>query len=289
MAATLEDTLVGASRGLHSNWLWHRPLQIVVDAGEGLAAGLGSRVLQPTHLLLTHGHSDHVLGLPGFVSSRRFALGDPDKPITILFPELADGVRVVRQVLEGLWPGERFPVAWTPVRSGDAVALDGRRGIEVFAADHPAPGGAVGYRVVETRRRLRPEFRDQPQEVVRQLAAQGRRDEATEEYRHILFAHTGDSMPVDPTLFTGADLLVHDATFLDVEDRREPLHATAAEALATARAAGVKRLLLHHVSVRYEREAALPRLRDLVAESGFAGECWLLHDDRLISVGQEDR
>ena len=36
----MQETLRGFSRGMYSNWLWHRPLQLLVDAGEGLAGGV---------------------------------------------------------------------------------------------------------------------------------------------------------------------------------------------------------------------------------------------------------
>jgi ribonuclease BN (tRNA processing enzyme) len=205
----MEQLLRGYSRGLFTNWLWHRRLQVVVDAGEGLAEGMAGTVLQPTHLLVTHGHSDHVLGLPGFVAARRFGLGDPDKPLTIVHPEGSSGVRAVR------------------------------------------------------------------------------RDEVMEEYGQVLFAHTGDSMPLDPALFADADLLVHDATFLDAADQREPAHATAREALDAARDARVARLVLQHLSVRYERPGAWGRLEEERVASGFAGECWLLDGPGFRRIGPE--
>jgi len=283
----MRDTLVGFSRAMFSNWLWHRPLQLLLDAGEGLHLGMDSRVLQPTHVLITHGHSDHVLGLPGFIAARRFGLGDPEKPLAVLYPDGAAGVRAMRETAEALWPGEPFPVRWVPVAPGHEQPLTKKRVLDAFAADHSAADGAVGYRVLEIRRRLKPEYRDLSAEALRGLAAQGRRDEATEEYRHILFAHTGDTMPLDPDLFRGADLLVHDATFLDPVDRTVDVHATSEEAIVTAREAGVKRLVLHHLSVRYDRAEAVPRLRRQVQEVGFEGECWLLDGAAFVAVSEE--
>ena len=81
-----------------------------------------------------------------------------------------------------------------------------------------------------------------------------------------------------------ADLLVHDATFLERPDRREPIHATTEEALDVARRANVKTLVLYHLSIRYDRASALPALRAQVAASGFAGECWLLDEGDFIEV-----
>jgi len=100
----------------------------------------------------------------------------------------------------------------------------------------------------------------------------------------VLFAHSGDAMPIDPSLVKNADLLVHDATFLNEPDRREPIHATTEEALDVARRASVKALLLYHLSIRYDRQTAIPALRAQVASSGFMGDCWLLDDDAWVPL-----
>jgi ribonuclease Z len=270
--------LVGFSRGMYSNWIWHRPLQLLIDAGEGLQLALGTSVYSPSVLAITHGHSDHVLGLPGLVAARRFGMGAQDKPLAILYPEASRGVQAVRALLDVAYAGVSFPLQWTPIGPGATFPLGKGRELESFAVDHTPAEPALGYRVVETRRRLKPEFADWPRAEIEQRARDGRRDEMMESFRHIVFAHSGDAMPVTAALVQGADLLVHDATFLDAADRREPIHASTEEALAVARDAGVRTLVLHHLSIRYDRAMALGILRGQVAASGFAGPVWLLDD-----------
>jgi ribonuclease Z len=280
----MRDVVVGYSRAMYANWLWHRPLGLLVDAGEGVQLALGSNVFAPTHLLLTHGHSDHVLGLPGLVAARRFGKGATDKPLTILYPAGSAAVDAVRSLIAGLWPGVAFPLTWLPLSPGDALALDGLHAIHAFGVEHVAGHPALGYRVVEHRRRLKPEFTALPQAEIEALARLGRREGLMESYDHIVFAHTGDAMPVAPDAVHGADLLVHDATFMEEADRREPIHATTAEALRVAREAGARALLLYHLSVRYERLLAEVRLRSQVQDSGFAGACWWLDEDRMVQL-----
>ena len=280
----MHDALRGFSRGMFSNWLWHKPLQLLIDAGEGAQLALGTNVFSPSWVAITHGHSDHVLGLPGLIAARKFGKGAVDKPLTIMFPEGSRGVQAARDLLGTAYPGVVFPLTWLPATAGIAIALGKRRRLEAIAVRHTMNEPALGYRVIETRRRLRAEFAAMPQVEIEAAARSGRRDELLEDADHVVFAHSGDAMPIDPALVMDADVLVHDATFLDEPDRREPIHATTGEALEVARSANAKTLILYHLSIRYDRATALPTLRAQVAASGFKGDCWLLDEDRFVEM-----
>lgn len=278
------DDVRGYSRGMYSNWFWHRSLQLLIDAGEGLQLSLGSNVFSPSVLAISHGHSDHVLGLPGLVAARRFGKGATDKSLTIVYPEHSLGVQAARDLLGTAYAGVVFPINWVPAVPGSSIPLGKGRSLEAFAVRHVPEEPALGYRVVETKRRLKPEHAAMSQADVEAAAREGRREALLETVTHVRFAHSGDAMPIDPALVTDADLLVHDATFLDEPDRKYPIHATTEEALAVGRAANVKTLVLYHLSIRYDRATALPALRAQVAASGFNGDCWLLDEGDLLPL-----
>lgn len=280
----MREQLKGFSRGMYSNWLWHRPLQLLIDAGEGLQIELASNVFSPSVLAITHGHSDHVLGLPGLIAARRFGKGANDKPLTILYPEHSRGVQAVREWLGTAYANVVFPLNWVAATPGTSVPLGKTRRIEAMPVRHTQNEPALGYRVLETRKRLKPEFASMPQAEIEAAARQGTRDQLLEDASHVVFAHSGDAMPIDPALVTDADVLVHDATFLNEPDRREPIHATTEEAIDVAKHANVKTLVLYHLSIRYDRPSAIPALRAQVASSGFMGECWLLDEGEFIQV-----
>ncbi|VVC71963.1 Ribonuclease Z [uncultured archaeon] len=71
--------------------------------------------------------------------------------------------------------------------------------------------------------------------------------------------YTGDCTPSEKTVTAakGADLLVHEATYASDKEAeaREHLHSTAADAARIAGKAGVKKLVLIHVSGRYKTPA----------------------------------
>lgn len=75
------------------------------------------------------------------------------------------------------------------------------------------------------------------------------------------YAYCSDTLPLASVVeqVRGADLLFHEATFVDDDAPRakETFHTTASQAAAIAREAGVKRLLIGHFSARYEDENLL--------------------------------
>ena len=235
-------------------------------------------------IAITHGHSDHVLGLPGFAGARRFGKGASDKPWTVVYPAQASGVEVIKDTIRDLWKGVTFPISWVPLAPGNTHPIGRDRVLEAFEVTHVPPDPAFGYRVLETRRRLKPDYAHLSPHDIELRAREHGRDALMEEFHHVLFAHSGDAMPIPPALVREADLLVHDATFLGQDERRALIHATSDEALQVARDAGVHALVLNHLSIRYDRVTAIPRLRDQVIASGFAGECWLLDEGEFISL-----
>jgi ribonuclease Z len=280
----MRDDVRGFSRGMYANWFWHRPLQLLVDAGEGLQLALGTSVFAPSILAVTHGHSDHVLGLPGLVAARRFGKGATDKPLTIAYPRGSRGVEAARQWLAAAYRGVEFPLRWSPLTAGESISLGKGRSLEAFDVSHVAEEACLGFRVIEARRRLSRDYASLPQGEIEARARAGEREAMMEATTHVLFVHSGDAMPIDPSLAAGADLLVHDATFLSADDRREPIHASTVEALAVAREANVRTLVLYHLSIRYDRGRALSTLKSQLADSGFSGECWWLDEGNFVNL-----
>jgi ribonuclease Z len=252
----------GPRRGLPAVLVRRGGDRMLFDCGEGTQRQLLRSVglADMDSVFITHFHADHWLGLPGMLKS--LALRDRELPLTVYGPpgllELMSAMRVVY----GRLP---FEMTVTELAATDAVARDGYR-IAALPVQHGSRP-AFGYALVEDERpgefdpqaaqRLGispgPDFgRLQHGETVDGVSPQDVMG-APREGRKIVFS--GDTMPCETVALAAhqADVLVHEATFLDAEAERarETSHSTARQAAELARDAEVRMLALTHISSRY--------------------------------------
>jgi ribonuclease Z len=248
---------------------------MLFDCGEGtqrqmMRYGVGFTLGE---IFFTHFHSDHFLGVIGLV--RTLGLQGRTEPLTLYGPR--GGERVLRQALELGVERTPFEVAVHELSPGDRIVRDAYD-IEVLAADHGGPAVSYVLREHERLGRFDPEKaralgipegplwgRLHKGETVEwedgRSGGQAVRRSANPEdlvgppRPGRLVVISGDTRP-NPALVeaaTGADLLVHEATFTHDEQERalETRHSTAREAAQVALAAQVKRLVLTHLSARF--------------------------------------
>jgi len=243
------------SKALYSTWIYYAPDRILFDCGEGVSSTLENRVFAVKHVFLSHGHADHISGLIGLINIRNNAMGDHEKELRVHYPAGSHFVSELIHYFARTNRNLQYALEWIPLHPGDRVTLlAGRmpRSIEAFGTIHARGEPSLGYNVCEVRQRLRPEYRDLSQDEIVALVRAGRKDEISEKYVQYLFSYGGDSVPLNPALVRGTEILCHEATFLAEEDRKEYKHATVWEALEVARKAEVeKELIVFHLSTRY--------------------------------------
>lgn len=242
--------------------------RLLFDCGEGTQRQLQrSSVGLPDieEIFLTHYHADHFLGLPGMLKT--FALrGREETALTVHGPR---GLRELFKQLQPFVGRLPYPVSLVELEPGETVPR-GDYAIETFAADHGVV--ALGYALVELERSGRFDVAVADELGVPAGPARGRlqsgEDVSLPNGRVVTPADvlgeprpgrriviSGDTRP-SPTVVQvahGADLLIHEASFLaeEAERARETNHSTAAEAAEVARLARVRLLALTHVSPRY--------------------------------------
>ena len=254
-------------RGLAAYLIRRGGDRILVDCGEGTQRQLlrsGAGLVDVDEILLTHCHADHFLGLPGLLKT--YGLRAREAPLRLYGPA---GLRALMTTMDPVIGRLPYPFELIELRPGEALDRDGYR-ISAIATDHGPP--SLGYALAEDERPGRfdlgaarrlgvPEgpmfgLLQHGQAVTLDSGATVAPQDvvgAARPGRTVVFS--GDTRPCR-ALFdaaVGADVLVHEATFLEEERDRaaETGHTTAMQAARLARDAGVHLLALTHLSTRY--------------------------------------
>jgi ribonuclease Z len=209
---------------------------------------------------------------------RTLGLQDRSTPVMLYGPKGAQ--RVLGAAISLGIERNKFPVEILEVKPGDRLGRDDYD-VVVFETDHRAD--TVGFALVEHARlgRFNPARARElgiPEGPLWGALHRGKAitlpdgrsiapsDLVGAPRRGRSLVYTGDTRPHLAVVEAarGADLLVHEATFGGDEQERakETGHSTAAEAARVAAEAGARRLVLTHISSRYNRDTA-----ELLAEA----------------------
>ena len=251
---------------------------LLFDCGEGnqrqmMRYGVGFAFQE---IFFTHYHADHLLGVTGLL--RTMGLQDRALPVTLYGPKGAQ--RILGAAITLGIERNKFPVEILEIKPGDRLPRD-QYDIVVFETEHRAD--TVGYALAEHPRlgRFNPERARElgiPEGPLWGRLHKGHTvtledgrcfrpaDLVGPPREGRTLVYTGDTRPHLPVIEAarGADLLVHEATFGGDEQARaeETGHSTASEAARVALEAGARRLVLTHISSRYNRDAS-----ELLAEA----------------------
>ncbi|EHC2042354.1 ribonuclease Z [Listeria monocytogenes] len=221
-------------------------------------------------IFITHLHGDHIFGLPGLLSSRSFQGGESD--LTIYGP-----VGITEYVETSLrLSGTRltYKIIFNEIEPG-LIFEDKMFSITVDELDHGLR--SFGYRIVE---KDKPGALNadkliddgvEPGPIFQKIKngetvtlADGSvingKDYIDEPQKGKIISIFGDTKATasELELALNADVLVHEATFEGDKEKLagEYMHSTTLQAASLAKKANVKKLILTHISSRYDRDAS---------------------------------
>ncbi len=261
-------------RGLSSTVLVLDKEYIMVDCGEGTTRQFLKSNLKwnkPLTILITHMHSDHIMGLFGLLQSMDL-MGRSEK-VTIW------GVRGIKTFTESVNRAVNFKfefdVVIHEVEAGDTI-VGWTNGIKITTCKSKHQTPSLAYRielpdkegaldavkaiqlgVPKNSPLLGKLKRGEDVEVVtsKGIKTVHSKDVVGEPTKGLVICFSGDTRPTDELreFFKDADYLTHEATFLEEEQEYadKTKHSTAYEAGFIAIKAAVKHLILNHFSARY--------------------------------------
>lgn len=148
------------------------------------------QIIPINNILLTHGHMDHAAGIGYYLSHRKFS---GQSPGTILAPpNLLDPIRQIMDAW-GKLDGNSVQANLVGVKPGDEYRIKGNLFARAFEVKHSY--GAVGYTVIEKRKKLKPEYTNLMGPQIVSLKNQGVEIEYTLEFP--IVSYMGDTGYMD--------------------------------------------------------------------------------------------
>lgn len=241
---------------------------LLFDCGEGTQKQLqlaGINFMDIDKIFITHWHADHFAGLIPLLATMN--LEKRMKELKIFAPEAE---RFVSHILDLGYFGNRFPIdAINVPYEGDEISeIDIGEEYKVFSIPmfHTIPAVAFCFKEndksnIDLNKLKKLEIKRGPwlKELKRKgfVEVKGEKiklEDVAKITNGLKVIYTGDTKPNSNTvkISMDADILIHDATFLEADEVKGKAHADVKQAALIAKKAKVKQLILTNISRRYK-------------------------------------
>jgi ribonuclease Z len=227
----------------------------------------GISFMDVSKIFITHWHADHFAGLIPLLQTMN--LEKRKSELSIFGPEAS---KFVQGILNLGYFGIRFPVKAVdvPFEGKDISKVYETKVYEVLSIPvlHTVPSVAFAFKEKDVWRIDENKLKELGLRRGKWLKELKEKEEATYNGKKIRIeevaslqkglkvVYSGDTKPCENLveLARDADLLIHDATFLEEDEDVQKYHSSVKDAAKIAKKANVKKLILTHISRRYQKE-----------------------------------
>ena len=251
-------------------YFYYKKDTLLFDCGEGTQKQLmkaGISFMDISNIFITHWHADHFAGLIPLLQTMN--LEKRKDELTIFAPEAN---KFVQAILNLGYFGVRFPVRAidVPFEGKNIAKIYETKHYEILSVPvlHTVPSVAFAFKEKDVWRidekRLK-ELGLRKGKWLKELKENGeafynskkiRIEDVAYLQKGLKIVYSGDTKPCENMieLARDADLLIHDATFLEEDEDKQKYHSSVKDAAKIAKKANVKKLILTHISRRYKKE-----------------------------------
>lgn len=254
-----EETVVGVPQ-----------LDVCFDIGKA-----PDQLISINHVLLTHGHMDHAAGIAYYLSHRKF---NGMREGTVLTPP--NTIKTIRQILDawGRLDGNHIPANLVGISPGDVYQIKPNLIARAFPTKHTRQ--SIGFSVIETRKKLKSEYRGLTGAEIVQLKRQGVEIEYPIEVP--LVTYLGDTQYVDFSQLeyvAKSKILIAECTFFEDEHAGRAnagRHMHIDEFAPLLDRMDNEKIILTHLTHRTAIPAARKLLRKRLSEKTFEKTVFLM-------------
>lgn len=271
-------------RGLPANMINYKGERILFDCGEGAQRKIMEEkmgLMKIDRIFISHWHADHFSGLLGLIQT--LEMEGREKPLYIYGPPRTE--EFTEQILDTGYFSRSYDIFTEDLVEGDVIVGEGYE-VRPFEVEHSV--NAFGFvfeedsevkadkeKMEELGLGASPKIGDlKDGETVEIDGKTVRPEDVVKEVPGRKVVYSGDTAKCDNMIENaeGADLLIHEATCMHemIEDRKG--HTSALQAGEIAEEAGVERLVLTHISRRYQgrEEELVEEAREIFEASELA-------------------
>ena len=241
---------------------------ILIDCGEGIQRQFKIAGISPTrltHLLISHWHADHTLGIPGLLETLR--MSNYQKKLSIFGPK---GTKRNLSLFEKIYGNFKINYEISEITSGKCLE-DKTFSIESLPMDHAKPTNAYSIIIKDRLKINKSKLKklNLPNSPLIRKLQQGKDIVHPKTKKKILsknltYLEKGKKVTIimdtaqnsnTVKIAKNSDLLISEASFIEAQrDKADAYkHLTVKDAATIAKKAKVKKLILTHNSQRYEK------------------------------------
>ncbi|KYC44539.1 MAG: Ribonuclease Z [Candidatus Methanofastidiosum methylothiophilum] len=236
---------------------------MLFDCGEGTQRQMIKKVspMKISKIFITHLHADHIIGLVGLVQSMK--LNGRTQLLEIFVPK--DTIEYMKTLFSIPYFSADFDIHVIGVFE-EKIDFDGYW-IRPFPVSHGVPAIGYVFGVNDSRGKFNKKLCDElgiKGEMFALLEKNGKIEIGgreisikevtgkTKKGKKIVYTGDTEKIEVFPEEAYHCDVLIHESTFVSQEDKKETYHSTVKEACEVAKLLSAKKLVLTHISQRYE-------------------------------------
>lgn len=261
-------TIHAYSTALYSTWYFIEELGILFDAGDGVTSNLLGKTGKIRDVFISHADRDHLGGLMQLNQLKG------SSNFNIYYPKDAGSFPALQQFLGKFDPQSQGGL-WKPLE--DQISFGTKTGLSVKAfenkhIDKPGLLKSLSFKVVETKRKIKPELIGAGSTQIIAMQEEFGYDSIVNTFNTNKLVYSADTPIFDYSAFDNSEILIHEATFLSKNDVKshntKNKHSSLEEVLEMVAQINVDKLILGHFSSRYKQHQIDARIQELVKYYG---------------------